>query len=393
MVVFDKHAIRKGAPMKSLLKNLFVAIVLVVFTTHMASAQWVKLLGGACGSLAAQGNVIYAIISLGTDVVFRSTNNGMTWTIVNPGVSVSTLALSGCAAGFAYGVCLTTKNDTIWTVGSSTACFGPYLVVSIACTPVLLVGTYGGGVFRLDGAKVGCWTPVDSGLPANTGVPSLAALYVLQEYNFFAGTNGHGIFRSTSSNNYGISWTPVDSGLPVNTYVYSLAVSGSNIFAGTSGQGIFGHGIFLSTNNGKSWTEVDSGLFADSLHPICYGTFLVVSGGYLFAGISCSNGGVWRRPLSEMIEAVQQGISKPYTNGFKINISRKGIALMLPQTLTKDILTIGLFNVAGKRIYSATHQTNRGTLNIPLAGFSTGAYLMTIKGSNTALSSSFVVTK
>ena len=46
--------------------------------------------------------------------------------------------------------------------------------------------------------------------------------------------------------NNGTTWTPVDSGLTM-TRVWSLAVSGTNLFAGT-----YGGGVFLSANNGTS---------------------------------------------------------------------------------------------------------------------------------------------
>ncbi|MCK7528688.1 MAG: hypothetical protein MZV64_69590 [Ignavibacteriales bacterium] len=60
-----------------------------------------------------------------------------------------------------------------------------------------------------------------------------------------------GVFLST---NNGTSWTAVNTGL-TNTNVRALAVSGTNLFAGTDGGG-----VFLSTNNGTSWTAVNTGL-------------------------------------------------------------------------------------------------------------------------------------
>jgi hypothetical protein len=57
----------------------------------------------------------------------------------------------------------------------------------------------------------------------------------VNDSSIFAGTDS-GVLIST---NNGTSWTPVDSGLPPNTLVKSLALSGSSIFAGTYASGIW----------------------------------------------------------------------------------------------------------------------------------------------------------
>ncbi|MBL7997538.1 MAG: T9SS type A sorting domain-containing protein [Candidatus Kapabacteria bacterium] len=100
--------------------------------------------------------------------------------------------------------------------------------------------------------------------------------------NLFAGTYGFGVFLST---NNGTSWTA--SGL-TNQFVYALTVSGTNLFAGTR------DGVFLSTNNGTSWTAVNSGLTNGDVWS------LTVSGTNLFAGtwrggvfLSTNNGTSW----------------------------------------------------------------------------------------------------
>jgi hypothetical protein len=109
--------------------------------------------------------------------------------------------------------------------------------------------------------------------------------------NLFAG--GDGLFLST---NNGTSWTTADSGL-TSLYVSALAVSDTNIFAGTA------DGVFLSTNNGTSWTAVDAGLTdPDGILPV---SSLAVSpneagGTNLYAGtedggvfLSTNNGASW----------------------------------------------------------------------------------------------------
>src|ERR1035437_5473395 len=71
--------------------------------------------------------------------------------------------------------------------------------------------------------------------------------------HLFAGTFGNGVYLSTNS---GTSWTAVNNGLPASSFITALAVSGTNIFAGTYG---YGGGVFLSTNNGTTWTAVNNG--------------------------------------------------------------------------------------------------------------------------------------
>ena len=76
-------------------------------------------------------------------------------------------------------------------------------------------------------------------------IDTLVTSLAVSGTNLFAGTGG-GVFLST---NNGTSWKQVNNGL-MDTNILSLAVSGTNLFAGT-----YGSGVFLSTNNGASWTQ------------------------------------------------------------------------------------------------------------------------------------------
>ena len=109
--------------------------------------------------------------------------------------------------------------------------------------------------------------------------------------NIFAGTD-NGVYLST---NNGTNWTAVNSGFAKqysdsSRYegVRVLAVMGTNLFAGVWG------GVFLSTNNGTSWTAVNSGLTNINVYS------LAISGTNLFAGtydggvyLSTDNGAKW----------------------------------------------------------------------------------------------------
>jgi photosystem II stability/assembly factor-like uncharacterized protein len=98
--------------------------------------------------------------------------------------------------------------------------------------------------------------------------------------NLFAGTSAGGVFRST---NQGESWTSINARLPVDANVTVFAVSGTNLFAGTtrtlSGRGV--GGVFRSTDQGENWTEVNTGLLEEANV-----TALVADGPNLFAALS-----------------------------------------------------------------------------------------------------------
>jgi hypothetical protein len=121
--------------------------------------------------------------------------------------------------------------------------------------------------------------------------------------NLFTGTYGGGVYLST---NNGTSWTQVNSGL-TNTDVFALTLSGTNLFAGT-----LGGGVYLSTDNGTSWTQVNSGITNTDVYA------LTVSGTNLFVGtwgggvfLSTNNGTSWTQ--------VNSGLTSMNVLGFTVS--------------------------------------------------------------------------
>jgi hypothetical protein len=116
--------------------------------------------------------------------------------------------------------------------------------------------------------------------------------------NVFAGIFGHGVYISSDS---GASWTAVNSGL-TNLTVISLAVIGKYVFAGTNG----GAGIFLSSNSGSNWIASDSGLPLNSDVPS-----LAVTGYGVYAGVY--GGGIFSSgDLGKTWTAVNSGLTNKY---------------------------------------------------------------------------------
>ena len=308
--------------MKTFLQILFFFLLV----TQICFAQWVQSngpYGGAISELAGSGTNLFAEaggIYLSTDNgiswepantpfphfnqmvpmgqylfagtengVFLSTDNGTSWTISNNGLPrypngdykrIECFALSGTNlfAGTDEGVFLTTNNGTSWNKVSTGLTKIDVWSLAVSDTN-LFAGIHDGGVFLSTNNGTN-WTPVNNGMPSNISVRAFA----VSGENIFAGTWGWGIYFSS---NNGSNWTSVNTGLMDNA-ISALAVSGTNLFAGT------GDGVFLSTNNGTSWTAINNGL-------ICpYVLSLAVLNTNLFAGtqngvfLSTNNGLNWR---------------------------------------------------------------------------------------------------
>jgi hypothetical protein len=100
--------------------------------------------------------------------------------------------------------------------------------------------------------------------------------------DLFAGSSGGGVFRSTD---HGANWTQVNNGM-AHTIIYDFTVSGTNLFAGTNG------GVYLS-DDGTNWIEVNDGLTN------MYAYALILTDTNLFVGtrdgvfLSTDNGTSW----------------------------------------------------------------------------------------------------
>lgn len=213
--------------------------------------------------------------------VYLSTDNGANWSAFNNGLStnalwVNALVVSGTNifAGInGVGVYRSTNNGTNWTFCSGLT---PYTgVTALVVSDTNLFAATEGGIYRStdNGAS---WTVTGmtySGFNTLASFPNGSG-----GKNLFGGAGGAGIWRSTD---LGVTWTGASAGLVGSVGgVYAYNNSGSNLYAGT------GNGVYVSTNNGTNWTRVNSGLTDTSV------STLAVSGTNLFAGTSY--GGVFR---------------------------------------------------------------------------------------------------
>ena len=156
---------------------------------------------------------------------------------------------------------------------------------------IVYAGSYGQGVF-LSTDNGSNWVTINDGLISN-GYLNGQAIWSLtvSGSDIFAGTE-NGVFLLTNNTT---SWTQINNGIESSSLMKlrSIANAGTAVFAGT-----YGGGIYFSSNYGSNWTPADDGL------PGSYPWIFAVafSGTNIFAG---GSGGVWKRPLSELV-----GVSK-----------------------------------------------------------------------------------
>lgn len=341
-------------------------------------------------SIAVNGNNLFAATYGGVGGVFLSTNNGTSWTQVLT-KSIRPLAMSGTNlfAGIdysgaipldstKYGALLSTDNGTSWSWANA-GLYWKHIWALAVSGMNLFAGTEGGGVF-LSTDNGTNWTAVNSGLP----MPSFVQAFAVSGTNLFAGMLNWDpidcVFLSTDN---GMSWTTASSGL-TNTSVNDFAVFGTNIFAGTNA------GVFLSTNSGTNWSPVNTSLTDTTVLD------LIVKGTNLFAGTE--GGGVWRRPLSEMItdvEDIEQApteflLSQNFPNPFNPNTQ---IKYSIPKS---SQVTLKIFNTLGEETKTLVNEEKAvGTYGVTwyAANLPSGIYFYQLKAKEFVQSKKMILLK
>jgi len=143
--------------------------------------------------------------------------------------------------------------------------------------------------------------------------------------------------------------------------VYSLAVSGTNIFAGTNTGG-----VFLSTNYGINWNPINSNLPTDIVIQS-----LAISESTIYAGTKLA--GVWKRSLEDILE-IQENLNYPFVTLYP-NPSTGNISIFSSNLI---IDKIEIINVFGEDIYSIKNYQQQKSKEIDLSNFPKGLYFVRI---------------
>jgi hypothetical protein len=120
----------------------------------------------------------------------------------------------------------------------------------------------------------------DSWVLSNLTNASVNQIQYNSNYMFAASSNQPGIFRSSDD---GINWEHTS----LNKVCWSVLVSGNNVIAGTSLEG-----VHVSTDDGLTWRGKNNNLASNNVFS------LMESGEYVFSGLS--GNGIYRITMSEL---------------------------------------------------------------------------------------------
>jgi hypothetical protein len=228
------------------------------------------------------------------------------------------------------------------------------------------------GVYILNGST---WIQMNNGL-TNTNVTALKSTggYL------FAGTSHgstDGVFVSADT---GKTWT-LSKAISVVSCILTI---GSNIFVGSSGDG-----VWLTKNYGVTWNQVNDGLGSGAYYVLSLGA----NDQYLFAGTVSSS--IWRRPLSQMITiptAVHEMDLQPKTFSLEQNYPNPfNPSTSIRYTIgSRQHVQLKVYGVLGNEVASLVNEEKPAgnyEVNFNAAQLSSGIYFYKLQAS------SFVETK
>ncbi len=258
------------------------------------------------------------------NTLYLSTNQGENWTKIE-NVYVDFLAVfSPIIYGFGWGAIYRSVDN-----GANWANFGPglhYGIYGVVSSDSSLYAGTDGGLFYLH--KDLGWTHVDN----DTIKWDISDLVKIGPYMFIAKSG-----RIYRSNDNGHSCIEMGNGL-VDTFVRRFYVKDSVLFAGGTGN------IYLSKDHGNHWIAVNQGLQEDDI--LCFAS----DDKYLYIG---SYDGIWCRPLSEMITAVDEK-ALPVANGFMLKQNypnpfnpSTSISFHLP---LRSFVSLKIFDRSGRQV-------------------------------------------
>jgi len=252
--------------MKKSISLLITFVSLFLYT----NAQWTQGLGMSGGDfrcLTKIGTDIYAGSQYGG--VFRSSNNGDSWTPLLKGlpggVSVTKIMNKGTTlfAGTSYwsttgqGVFRSDDNGATWVqknngiLVKSTPYFTDLNITGLAKnSSYIFASTQANGIYKSDDNGDN-WVRIFDQYTTDSSYREINAICCIGEVLIAGGMYGDGMYKSIDN---GATWNTIITGLPSGFIVYGLTTNGTNVYANTS------HGFYWSPSNGDYWIGINYGI-------------------------------------------------------------------------------------------------------------------------------------
>ena len=323
------------------------------------------------------GNILAATVS----GVFCSKDNGATWYQTGlKNKDTRSLKIDGDGDVFAgtwdAGAFVSKDGGDSWTAINSG--LGTHLMItSLAITNdgAVIAGTFDGGIFK-SADKGASWSPL------NVGYNYIWTIASDSKGRLFAGTYGDGLYYSTSN---GDTWTK--STLQVG-FVYALAVDKSDNVYATSYSG----GVFSSVDNGASWKSTGlSGIGLTSE------TEIIEYKDSKVAYTGTSTGKVYRMAMevtgiksTSSLIPTELKLNQNYPNPFNPSTS---ISFALPKTQN---VSLTVFNMLGQEVATLVNETLEAgnySFNFNANQFASGVYIYRLQTANQAITKKMILQK
>ncbi len=282
--------------------NLYAAISGVgIFKSTNSGVNWSStvsnLINQQINTVIAKDSFVFVAAMSG---LFRSTNYGLTFDSLtsNPGTAFSVIILNNFLyKGKTNGIYRSSDWGNSWTIinnGINVPTPDGRSLASYNNTIYAGVGTYNLHIYKSTDYGDN-WEYISPDIPLN------AIPYSLYAYdNLLLCGTANGVYKTT---NYGANWGLIQ-GIPGDIGLFGLTSNGTrNIFIST-----YEHGFFASNDYGQTFINRNEGLSFFGF------TALYKYGGFLFLGRT--SGVIYRRPLSEVIGI--NSISTEIPNEFKL---------------------------------------------------------------------------